>query len=64
MQFSDKMYLLGNRLSIADIYLFVQARWTKAIGLDLSRWGNIFYLYNHIKEQPFTQAALIAERIE
>ena len=64
MQFSDKMYLLGNTLSIADIYLFVQARWMKAVGLDLSRWGNIFYLYNHIKEQPFTQEALIAEGIE
>lgn len=61
---SERKHLLGDSFSIADIYLFVQCRWTKTIGIDLNQWENISSLCAQVKKKPFTQEAMMIEGIE
>lgn len=45
-------YLMGEKFSIADAYLFNVLTWTKFVGLDLSKWSNITNYMNRISERP------------
>jgi len=40
--FSDgREYLLGNKFSVSDAYLFVVSSWTKLTGIGMDKWPNI-----------------------
>jgi len=40
--FSDgREYLLGNKFSVSDAYLFVVSSWTKFTGIGMDKWPNI-----------------------
>lgn len=54
-------YLLGNRFSIADAYLFVTSGWTGFVGIDLAPWPSIRAFRERISARPAVQAALRAE---
>jgi glutathione S-transferase len=61
-QLSDgRPYLTGDKVTIADIYLFVITNWAKPTGLDLSAFPGIQALAGRIAARPATQAALKAE---
>jgi len=60
--FSDsREYFIDNKISVADIYLFVVLRWVDATGLELNAWKNVFAFRERIAIRPHVQAALSAE---
>jgi glutathione S-transferase len=54
-------HLLGEALSVADIYLFVVAGWTKPTGIGLDRWPRLSRHFERIAARPAVQAAMQAE---
>jgi glutathione S-transferase len=54
-------YLLGERFSVADIYLFVTLSWASYVGLDLAPWPALQHFAARIGQRPAVQAALRAE---
>lgn len=56
-----KQYLLGDTISLADIYLFVVVRWTDHLSIDMAAWPHLQQFMKRIEERPTVQAALAAE---
>lgn len=54
-------YLLGQQLSVADIYLFVVARWAEPMGIGLERWPKLAAFIERIGSREAVEAALRAE---
>jgi glutathione S-transferase len=54
-------YLLGERYSVADAYLFVIAGWTKPTGIGLARWPNVAAHQARVARRSAVQAAMRAE---
>ena len=54
-------YLLGERFSVADAYLFVCLNWTQFLKIDLSPWPNLTDLMRRVAARPAARAALAAE---
>jgi glutathione S-transferase len=54
-------YLLGANFSVADVYLFVVARWSKYFDVDLGRWPALAKFMDRIAERAAVKAALNAE---
>jgi glutathione S-transferase len=60
--FSDgREYYIDNKISVADIYLFVVLRWVDASGLELNAWENVFAFRKRLNARPHVLAALEAE---
>ena len=60
-QLANKPYLMGDRFTVADAYLFVVVRWSHVIGFDLSPFPKIQDYLARIGARPAVQAALKAE---
>jgi glutathione S-transferase len=58
---AGKSYLLGDRFTVADAYLFVMASWADHVKLDLSGFANIKAFQQRVAARPAVQAALKAE---
>jgi len=56
-----RTYLLGDRFSLADSYLFTILRWTKGMQIDLSPWPAVKSHFERIWDRPHVQAAMQAE---
>jgi glutathione S-transferase len=54
-------FLLGNTFTVADIYLFVVAGWSKHVGIDLSGMTHLSAYLARISARPAVQDALRAE---
>ncbi len=54
-------YFVDNKLSVADIYLFVVLRWVDSTGLDIARWREVNAFRNRMNDRPSSRAALEAE---
>ena len=54
-------YLLGERYSVADAYLFVVLRWAGLFDIDLQKWPALAAFQQRIGERPAVIAALAAE---
>jgi len=54
-------YLLGATASVADVYLFVVARWSKNFDIDLDRWPALARFMDRMAERASVKAALNAE---
>lgn len=57
----DAPYLLGDSLSVADIYLFVVLGWCSYVNLDLSPWPALQAFMGRVGGREAVQAALRAE---
>ncbi|MFN3349256.1 glutathione transferase GstA [Pseudorhodoplanes sp.] len=57
-------YLLGENFSVADIYLFVVASWTKPAGIGLDKWPHLHAHYARMAARPAVQAAMQAEGLD
>ncbi|WP_269716069.1 glutathione transferase GstA [Caulobacter sp. NIBR2454] len=54
-------YLLGDRMSVADVYLFVVLNWAGFIGFELQDWPRVSDFMARMGERPSVQAALTQE---
>lgn len=60
-RFESAPYLLGDSLSVADIYLFVVLSWAAYVNLDLSPWPALQSFMGRVGGREAVQAALRAE---
>lgn len=49
---SDREYLVENKYSVVDIYLFVIAGWAMPLGINLGEWPNLAAFVGRIAERP------------
>ena len=58
---AGKQFLLGDKFTVADAYLFVMLSWAGHVGLDISGYKNLGALMQRVGGRPAVQAALKAE---
>jgi len=56
-----RQYLVDNRFTVADAYLFVVANWTNFIGIDLSKWAHVADYVKRVSARENVQRAMKAE---
>ena len=61
---SDRDYLVGNRYSVADIYMYVMLRWADMFRMDAAGWPEFVAYRAPIDERPAVDAALQAEGLK
>ena len=54
-------YLMGDRFTVADAYLFTILRWSGPTGIDLAKWPVLSQYAARVAARPKVQAALKAE---
>lgn len=54
-------FLLGERYTVADCYLFAMLRWCERFGIDLAQWPRLDDYFQRIAARPTVHAALEAE---
>jgi len=57
----SKSYLMGERFTVADSYLFVVLSWSGHVDLDLSPWPNLKAFQERIAARPHVIEALTSE---
>ena len=60
-QLGQKPYLMGDRFTVADAYLFTILSWSKLFQVDLGKWPALTEYLGRIAARPAVQAALKAE---
>ena len=60
-ELARKQYLMGDKFSVADAYMFTVMRWTQRINVDLAKWPNIKAYMDRVGGRPKVQEALRAE---
>ena len=54
-------FLVGDRLSVADVYLFVCLNWSSWLEIDLARWPRLEAFMRQVGARPAVREALEAE---
>ena len=54
-------YLVGDKFTAADAYLFTVTRWAHAVKLDLSEFKNIAAFQERVKARPAVKQAMLEE---
>ncbi len=62
-QLAGKPFLMGDRFTVADAYMFVMTRWCPRGGFDLEPFPRIRDYMTRISARPAVQAALKAEEL-
>ncbi|MFI5015000.1 MAG: glutathione transferase GstA [Hyphomicrobiales bacterium] len=60
-QLEGKSYLMGDKFSVADGYLFTVMNWAKLVGFDLGKWPVIQQYMGRVAARPKVVEALKAE---
>ena len=60
-QLEGKQYLMGDKFSVADAYLFTILNWAPMAKFDLSKWPAITDYHKRVAARPKVQEALKAE---
>ena len=58
---SQRTYLMGERFSAADAYLFTLLNWAQWTGVELSRWPALAKYADAVRSRPKVHEALKAE---
>ena len=58
---ADQHFLLGQRFSVADGYLFTVLRWCQLHKIDTDRWPVLNHFQARVADRPAVEAALRAE---
>jgi len=58
---ANQPYLCGDRLTVADAYLFVVTTWANFVKLDLSGFPNVLAFQKRVAARPAVKAAMKAE---
>ena len=59
--FASNAWLMGDRFSVADAYLFVMLRWAEMFKIDLASYPNLGAYRERVAQRPKVQEALRAE---
>src|ERR1700742_1638476 len=57
-QLAGKQYLMGDRFTVADAYLFTVLRWSPRVEIDISKWSNLKAYMDRVAARPKVQAAM------
>jgi glutathione S-transferase len=60
-QLAGKQYLMGDKFTVADAYLFTVLRWSQRIQLDLTPWSNVTAFMDRVAARPKVQEAMKVE---
>lgn len=60
-ELASKPFLMGDNLSVADVYLFVVTRWARSMRIDLSALPNVTAHHERVAARPAVQEALKVE---
>jgi glutathione S-transferase len=60
-QLKGKSYLMGDRFTVADAYLFTVTNWAGHVEVDLSEYPNLQAFQKRVAERPGVKEALKAE---
>lgn len=60
-QMAGKQYLMGDKFSVADGYLFTILSWAKPLGFDLSKWPVVEQYLGRVGARPKVVEAMKAE---
>jgi glutathione S-transferase len=60
-QLAGRAYLMGDRFTVADAYLFTVLRWSPRIEVDLARWPNLKAYVDRVAARPKVREAMQAE---
>lgn len=60
-QLEGKSYLMGEKFTVADAYLFTVANWGQWVGVDLGQWPNVKAHHARVAARPKVQETLMAE---
>jgi len=60
-QLEGKQYLMGDKFTVADAYLFTILNWAGPSKFDLSKWPTITEYHKRVAARPKVQEALKAE---
>jgi len=60
-ELAGKQYLMGDKFTVADAYLFTVLRWSPRVGVDLSKSPNVTAYVDRVAARPKVQEALKAE---
>lgn len=60
-ELAGKQYLMGERFSVADPYLFTMTLWAPYIGVDISGLANMTAFHARMTARPAVQAAMKEE---
>ncbi|HEY2534584.1 MAG TPA: glutathione transferase GstA [Xanthobacteraceae bacterium] len=63
-QLAGRQYLLGDKFTIADAYLFTVLRWSPRVDIDLAKWPNLKAYVDRVAARPKVQEALKAEGLQ
>jgi glutathione S-transferase len=58
---AGKSYLMGDKFTVADAYLFTVLRWASRVEIDLAKWPNLKAYFDRVEARPKVQEALKAE---
>ena len=56
-----RQYLMGDKFSAADAYLYTVLRWTKPLQIDLDQWPNIKAYFERVGKRSKVMETLAAE---
>lgn len=59
---NTREFLLGNKFTVADAYLFTTMTWARAFNIDFSKWPSLKAYQERIAAFPSVQAARAAEK--
>jgi len=60
-QLAGKQYLMGDKFTVADAYLFTVLRWSPRVEIDIAKWPNLKGYVDRVAARPKVQAAMKAE---
>ncbi len=63
-QLAGKQYLMGDKFTVADAYLFTVLRWSPRVEVDLAKWPNVKAYVDRVAARPKVQEALKAEGLQ
>ena len=60
-QLVGRAYLMGDKFTIADAYMFTVLRWSPRVEIDLAKWPNVKAYVDRVAARPKVQEAMKAE---
>lgn len=62
-ELAGRQYLMGDKFTVADAYLFTVLRWSSRIDIDLGKWPNLKAYVDRVAARPKVQEAMKAEEL-